>query len=78
MQFLLQDFPDIAGELMAVSKRAPDLDAAISDHEEACRHALDPAAAPGERALWSEVRVELVTEIRLLFGRLDSRQVNVK
>jgi len=62
-----QDLPEIADEIVAAARSDPHLMEALTDYEQVCEQMNDTRARLEDRALWSEVRAELVAEIRRLY-----------
>ena len=64
MLTLRQDFPDIADEIVQAAKLDATLEEALVDYQHACKCINDKETQADDRAQWSEIRAELVIEIR--------------
>ena len=62
-----QDLPDFADEIVAAARSDHGLMDALKDHEQAYARMNDAQARLEDRALWAEIRAELVVEINRLY-----------
>ena len=64
---LKQDLPALADEIVTAAKDDPVLAEALVDYEQACARMHDAIA---DKAVWAEIRAELVEEISLRYAEL--------
>ena len=71
MLTLKEDFPDIADEIVRAANLNEPLREALSDYEQVCARMDDTEITAGERSQWTEIRAELVLEIRRIVTGLS-------
>ena len=62
-----QDLPELADEIIAAARSDAGLVDALEDYEQACERMNDTQCRLEDQALWAEIRVELVAEIKRLY-----------
>jgi len=74
VETLQNDLPDLAEEIVAGSHHDPTLKEALRDYESVCERLDDDGVSPEDRAEWTEIRDELVDELRRLVLRLRQQR----
>lgn len=64
-----QDFAGLAEQVVTAARTDKRIAEALSDYLEACVGMTDGQASPENRALWREIRAELVSEIERLLSQ---------
>ena len=65
-----QDLPELASDIVAAACTDSVLMDALADYQQVCKQMNNTRARPEDRALWAEIRAELVAEIRRLYVAL--------
>lgn len=68
-RWIRQDFAGLAEAVETAARTDKRVAEALSDYLEACAGMTDGQASPENRALWREIRTELVNEIERLVSQ---------